>query len=285
MVARAQELDPRAYSVSPRGVNIAFITLGRSSGDLSFDPSLPIENANATLHASALGYVRVIDFFGRSANVGVALPYVWGTVQGDVQDQFVAAHRSGLGDGSARFSVNLHGAPSMNLEEFAKYRQGFNIGASLAVTAPVGQYNPQARLNIGTNRWGFKPEIGMSQRLGRWYLDFYLGLWLYTPNNNYLGLVRRQDPLGSSQIHVSYNLTRRMWAAFDANFYTGGRTSVGDVVSADLQRNSRIGATFTMPIGRHHSFKFSAARGAVTNIGANFTSLGMAYQFLWGGGL
>ena len=266
-------------------MNIAGVTLARSAGDLDFDPSLPIENASSTIHVAGLGYFRAIDFFGRSANVGVIVPYVWGTVQGDVRDQFVSARRSGLGDPVARFSVNLYGAPSMNFEEFARYRQNFNVGASVVVSTPLGQYDPAARVNIGTNRWAVKPEIGLSKRLGRWFLDFYLGVWLYTPNNNYLGLVRQQSPLGSSQLHVSYNLTRRMWAAIDANFYTGGRTTIGGVLNADLQRNSRIGATFAMPLGRHHSLKFSAARGAVTNIGANFTSLGVAYQFLWGGGL
>ena len=54
----AQQLEPRAYSISPIGVNVINMSYGYSSGDLSFDPSLPIENASARIHGGAAGYFR-----------------------------------------------------------------------------------------------------------------------------------------------------------------------------------------------------------------------------------
>jgi len=281
----AQDLEPRAYSVSPQGINFLVLGFNRSSGDVSFDPALPIEDANATLHAGVLGYVRSIDFLGRSANVGLVVPYVWGTLEGFVYDQFQSGRRSGLGDPAARFSVNLYGAPSMDREEFALYHQGFTLGASLVVSAPLGQYDSRRLVNIGDNRWSAKPEIGLSQRLGKWYLDLYLGSWFFGPNNDLQGKTRRQDPMPSAQIHVSYSFTRRLWAGFDANYYTGGRTSLNGITHADYQRNSRVGATLAFPVTKHQSAKVSISKGAVTNIGGNFTQLSVAYQYFWGGGM
>ena len=285
LAASAQELEPRAYSVSPVGVNFVNLAFARAAGDISFDPTLPVEDANAALHTTALSYVRSVNFMGRSANVGLVAPYVWGSLQGVVNGDLLSVTRSGLGDPVLRFSVNLHGAPAMRIDEFARYQQRTNIGASVLVISPLGQYDPAAVINIGSNRWAARPEVGLSRRLGKWYLDFYLGTWIFGPNKNYRGRVRRQDPLGTAQMHLSYNFTRRLWAAFDATYYTGGRTSVGDTVNANLQHNSRVGGTVSVPIGKRQALKFSASRGAVTNIGANFTSLGVAYQFFWGGGL
>ena len=81
----AQELEPRAYSVSPVGTNFAVVGITRSAGDIDFDPSLPIENASGRLYGCFLGYGRSVDFFGRSANVAVTLPYLGGKPAGRYQ--------------------------------------------------------------------------------------------------------------------------------------------------------------------------------------------------------
>jgi outer membrane putative beta-barrel porin/alpha-amylase len=281
----AQELEPRAYSVSPKGANFAVIGVARSTGDINFDPSLPIEDASAVLQVAFVAYGRALDFFGRSANLAVTVPYLWGSLEGKVNDSPQLARRSGLANPAMRFAVNLYGAPAMDFQTFARYRQKTNIGASVAIVAPLGQYDPARLVNIGTNRWGAKPEIGLSRRVGRWYADLYLGAWIFSANDNYQGRVRKQDPIGIAQLHISYNFRPRLWAAFDANYYTGGRTNVNGVAGHDLQRNSRLGATISIPAIRRQSLKFSVSRGAVTTIGGDFLSFGVAYQYLWGGGL
>jgi hypothetical protein len=281
----AQELEPRAYSVSPVGTNFAVVGITRSEGDIDFDPALPIENASGCLYGAFLGYGHSVDFFGRSANVAVTLPYLWGNLQGDINGSPQQIRRSGLMNPAVRLAVNLYGAPAMDLEGFARYQRKTIVGASLAVTAPLGQYDPARFVNIGTNRWGVKPEVGISRRFGHWFFDVYLGVWLFSTNGDYQGRVRKQDPIVSTQTHVSYGFKPRLWVAFDANFYAGGRTSIDGIPSNDLQRNSRIGGTLSIPLTKRQSLKFTGSTGAVTNIGANFTSIGVAYQYLWGAGL
>ena len=225
-LARAQELEPRAYSISPQGTNFLILGFARITGDVSFDPELPIENATSTLHTTALGYVRTTGVAGRSASIGLLVPYVWGSVQGVVDGSFQKTRRSGLADPAFRFAINLHGAPAMNAAEFKDYKQKTNIGASVVVIAPLGQYDPARLVNIGTNRWAVRPEIGISQRFGRWYLDLYAGTWIFTANHSFPSGVRRQNPIGIAQTNLTCVITSRVWASFNANLYTGGRTSL-----------------------------------------------------------
>ena len=73
-------------------------------------------------------------------------------------------YRSGLLDSGFRFSVNRKGGPAMDLSEFLSWKEKTIVGASLTITAPTGQYDPTVLVNTGTNRWGIKPEIGLSPR-------------------------------------------------------------------------------------------------------------------------
>jgi len=283
----AQQLEPRAYSISPIGVNVINMSYGYSSGDLSFDPSLPIDDASARIHGGVAGYFRSIDVAGRSANVAVVLPYVAGHLQGNVQGAFTEAYRSGLADAFARFSINLYGARAMNLKEFSGYRQKTKVGVSVVVSAPTGQYDPTRAISIGTNRWAFKPEVGLTHAFQKTHLnlDAYAAAWIYTANTNYQGGTRTQDPIYNSQFHLSYDVRPRFWLAFDANFYRGGLTTRNGVTGNDLQRNSRVGTTASFPLGRRQSLKASYSAGAVTRIGGNFQTVSVGYQYLWGGGL
>ena len=282
---KGQQLEPRAYSVSPVGTNIVVLGYGRSTGDIAFDPSLPITDASATINGAFAGYFRSVDFFGRSANVSVVLPYAWGNLQGNVAGQFQQVRRSGLGDPSVRFAVNLYGAPAMDLKKFSTYRQKTVVGASVVIVAPLGQYDPAKAINLSGNRWAFKPEIGISRTVRRLNLDFYLGAWLFTANNNFQGRTRTQSPIASSQFHLSYNVKPKLWVAFDATFYAGGRTRVNGVRGNDFQRNSRVGGTLSFKLDRRQSLKFAYSRGAITNIGADFQAISVGYQYLWGRGL
>jgi hypothetical protein len=173
----------------------------------------------------------------------------------------------------------------MNAAEFKDYKQKTNIGVSVVVIAPLGQYDPSRLLNIGTNRWWVKPEIGISQRFGRWYLDLYAGTWILTANHNFPLGVRRQERIGIAQSNVTCVFSSRVWASFNANLYTGGRTSVAGVDHADYLHNSRMGGTLSIRVTRHQSIKFNGSNGVVTNIGAAFVSIGVAYQYMWGGGM
>ena len=282
----AQELEPRAYVPSPIDLNVLVGALTFNAGDLAFDPSGPISDASANIGVGGLGYVRTMGAFGRSANVSILLPYVKGNLEGFYLDDYQKVSRLGPGDPKLRFAINLYGAPAMNLKEFQAYRPKWTVGTSLSVVVPLGQYDSSKLINIGSNRWGFKPEIGIARTFGRWRIEGDVGVWLFTDNNDFFGgATRTQEAIGSFQFHLIYSFSPLMWIAYDANYYTGGRTSFGSGKNEDLQSNSRMGLTFSMQVNRKNAIKFSYSRGAFTTIGADFDSFGVAWTYVWGAGL
>jgi len=194
--ARAQELEPRLYQNAPLGLNALVFSYGYSAGNFLVDSSLPIEGAKAEVHGIAIGYVRSFEFFGKSAKLDAVLPVSWGTFQGVVAGEFRTRKPSGLADPRFRVAVNLWGAPALSLREFGSYQQKTILAASVQIAAPLGEYDPDRLINLGANRWSFRPKVGVSNARGRWYFEVAAGAWLFTENTDYFGgSSLAQDPL------------------------------------------------------------------------------------------
>ena len=282
VLASAQELEPGAYWPFPRGLNIFTVVEGVSWGDVNFDPALPVEDASASISATAVAFTRAFGLAGRSANAAAVVPIIVGHVEGLYLGEFTEVDRFGQGDPRFKVAVNLYGAPAMTPKEFASYRQRLLVGVSLSVVPPLGQYDNTKIINLGTNRWSFKPELGLSLTRGKWVMEFMAGLWMFTDNTDFVGQrTREQDPILATQFHLTHRFTPAMWLAANANFYTGGRTTVAGRQNLDLQKNSRIGATFSKALTRRQSFRVSFSRGAVTTIGADFNAIAVGYNFAW----
>jgi hypothetical protein len=286
----AQDLAPRAYIITPIHSNAVTLTYSYFTGNILLDGAGPITGATAKVSVPVLSIFHSFRFFGRSANFVASLPYGVGNFRGTVAEAEVRAYRSGLLDSSFRFSVNFRGGPAMDVRDYSKWRQKTLIGASLRVVTPTGQYDPTKLINYGANRWAFKPEIGLSRRWGHWVLDAYGAVWFYTTNDEFFsrnqfnpGVTKQtQEPIGAFEGHLSYDVRPRLWASLDGNFWSGGRTSLNGVENlSSLQKNSRIGGTVSVPIGKHHSLKFSYNNGAYIRYGGNFQNVSVAWQYSW----
>jgi hypothetical protein len=287
VAAAAQELEPRAYSASPVGANFMLTGYGYSFGELIFDPSVPVTDVHANINSIPVGYGRTFSLFGLQALATAALAYSWGTLRGVVGTTGVDSQitRSGLGDLKMKLSVNLIGSPALTPTEFAQTPpKRFVLGASVAAVAPTGQYDSARLINIGANRWAFKPEIGASYNLDRkLYLDLYAGVWLFADNTTSYpgGATRSQDPLYSIQAHVSYNLDKRLWGALDGTYYFGGATHQNGGSATARQDNSRVGALLTYAIAARQQLKLNYTVGATARVGSKFQTLSLGYQVLW----
>jgi len=283
--AYAQDLEPRAYTNTPVGLNFLIAGYVYSSGGVATDPSIPVKDAHLQIHGAFLAYARALNVWGKSGKVDVVLPYAWLSGSAEVAGQPREREVSGLADPRLRFSVNLYGAPALSLEEFANYKQDLTVGASLQVGIPLGQYDPEKLVNIGTNRWSFKPELGISKAWGPLTLEAAAGVTFYTANDDFFGGKRRtQEPLYSLQGHLSYDFRPGMWVGLDGTYYTGGRTTTDGAQDNNFQGNSRLGVTFALPVTRYTSIKLYASTGVSTRTGGNFDTLGIAGQYRWGGG-
>ncbi len=278
-----EDLEPRAYANTPVGLNFLILGYGYTNGGVATDSALPIQNAHVEVHSAFLAYARSFGIFGKSAKFDVVLPYAWAsgnaTVVGDFRERII----SGLADPRFRFSVNFLGAPALTMEEFKDYQQDTIVGFKLDVTVPGGQYDADKLLNIGSNRWSVKPEIGISKRLGQWTLELAGGIRFYTDNEDFLGsTVREQKPIYSLQSHLIYSFSHGIWAAVDGTYYYGGRTTVDGIEGSDLQNNVRLGVTLALPVNRYNSLKFYYSAGVLTRAGSNFHAVGIAWQYRFG---
>jgi hypothetical protein len=281
--AFAQELEPGAYTVSPVGINVFNLGYVFNDGDVTFDPSLPIEDGSATIHTTVLSYARSVDLADRSATLLVAVPIISGHLEGTYLGEPAVADRNGFGDLRIRVGVNLYGAPARRLPEFAKTPPApLNVGASIMVVAPTGQYDPSRIVNLGTNRWAFKPEAAVIRNIGPWMFEIYGGAWLFTDNTNYVnGQVRSQKPLASLQFSFRRTFKPGLWVSANVNYYTGGRTNVGGLFKQDFQANSRAGTTLAVPLSRRNAVRIAVSKGAYTTIGADFLGLSASFQHVF----
>jgi hypothetical protein len=278
--ADGQELEPRAYSPSPIGTTFVVVSATRSAGGVFTDASLPIDDVEATVGVLGLALGRTFAIAGKQTLVLGVLPVSWGTASGQVGEDRHEVSRRGLADPRVKLSVILSGSPAMKPADFVKAPRRTIVGASVTVAPPWGQYDNTKLINLGSNRWSLKPEVGISYPRGRWTFDGYVGMWIFTDNDHFYpgDSTRHQDPIGGFQGHVSYTLGRRAWLSVNATWYTGGQSAINGVHKADLQRNTRVGATWAQPIGRRQSLKVAYSAGATTRVGADFRTITAAWQ-------
>jgi hypothetical protein len=284
--SHAGEIEPRSYVNTPVGINFLLAGYSYSQGGLSTAASVPIKDAELKMHTAVLAYARTLDVWGKSGKFDVILPYSQLSGSATFKGQPRERNVSGLNDPRFRFSVNFHGAPAMSTEQFANYKQNLIIGASVQVSAPVGQYDQSKLVNLGNNRWFVKPDFGISKAWGPFALELSSGVTFFSENDDYLGghtLV--QDPVWSTQLHAEYNFGHGIWAALSGTWDYGGRTAIDGVGSEDFDNNWRVGATLALPVNRHNSIKLYASTGVYTTLGTNFNLIGIIWQHRWGLGL
>ncbi len=280
--ARAQDMEPRAYSAAPIHTNFAVASYQRITGSVALDPSVPITGLEGSINAGFLAYDRTFDLFGHMASAALAVPYFNAEFSGEVVGVGQQVTRAGLGDMRLRFTQNLIGNPSLLPEQFAEREPQLTLGTSLTVIAPTGDYNSAHLINISSNRWGFKPELGLSQPIGDWFVDAAAGAWFFTDNPDFFGGHRRgAAPLMVAQAHLGYNFKPGLWLAADGVYYSGGETSIDGVQSHDAQTVSRFGATLSVPLIDGLSAKFAWATWLTAHNGGKFDTIGITLQYRW----
>jgi len=279
---QAQELEPRTYAALPSNLSVIAIQAGTLAGNVVTDPALPINNLDVTTYVGGIGFVRTFGIAGKLARITASLPFAAISGTATLNGRDTAAARSGFGDARIRFGINLIGSPALDKKQFTHYTQDLVVGVSIITSIPTGLYYPSKLINIGSNRWGFKPEVGASKRFDRIYVEAYAGVWLYTNNTEYLGgKTLTQDPLASFQAHICYYFKNQMWLSVNGNWFSGGQAYINNSPTAYDFDNWRVGASWSIPIARGQSIKLQFHSGAFTTNGYNYTAFSLAYQYVF----
>jgi len=280
--SKGQELEPRVYAALPKKLDVLAVVYAFSHGNVLADPSLPVSNFTISAHTIGTGYVHTFGLGSKLARIQITLPYTFLSGKLQINGQDTSGARNGFGDMRLRLGINLTGSPPLLKRQFREYTQETIVGVSLVTSIPVGLYYEDKRINIGSHRWAFKPEVGVSKRIDRVYAELYSGVWFFTANKDYLvNNTLRQKPLFSIQAHVSYYFKNQMWLSFNGNWFNGGETTVNESSRGDLLDNWRVGATWSVPIAKGQSLKLQFHVGAFTAGGYDYNLASLSYQYVF----
>ena len=124
--------------------------------------------------------------------------------------------------------------------------------------------------------------MGVSKRIGRFYVEGYTGVWFFTENKEFLvDKTLHQQPVFSLQGHVSYYFKNQMWISFNGTWFDGGKTIVDGVAGGQTLDSWRLGGVFSFPLAKGHSLKIQYHDGAFTTHGYDYRMVLLAYQFVF----
>lgn len=277
--ATAQDLEPRRWTPLPPGLNVAGGGFVLSEGDVLFDPALEIEGATFEAETLAVSYVRSFRIGDRLARFDATLPWQHAYYEGLLQGEPASATRTGLMDPTFRLSVILKGgAPD------ATASSNTVVGAALAVVAPLGEYKEQFLINLGQNRWVFRPQMGIVHTRGKWSYELTGSLYFFTDNDEFFGnSVREQDPLYAVQGHVIRTFDRPgYWLSLSAGYGSNGQ-SIIDANRVDDEKKMFLSAlSFGMPLSQRQGLKFAIIRSRTnTSKGSNTNSLAVGWSMVF----
>ena len=277
----AQELTPRVFWPTPKGTRVLVAGYSYSSGGVFLDLSLPIEDAESGINTGILAYTQTLNFWGRTSNILVDLPYAWGNAKGLFLGDPVKRDFSAFGDLSVTFNVNLRGAPTMTLEDFLAYRANPRpiIGASLKVVIPSGQYDSDRLVNVGANRWASRLKLGTVIILKpKLLMEISASTWIFGDDDDFLMGKKEQDPIYAVETNFIKRIRPGLWASLDLTYYRGGNQTIDGNPLVNKLNNLKLGGTLVVPFHGRHAIKVGYANGVITRYGNDFDQFLVSYQ-------
>jgi len=216
-----------------------------------FDPSHTVVSGDAQVDGTMAlaGYARTFTLAGRAAAFAVIVPMgrISGaaTIGGRTFNQSI----NGFGDPMMELDLNLIGPKAQkNIPDALRYEPGFSVDVLADLALPVGKYDNTQPLNLGQNRWYGRLGAPIVWQLGPWVpgrrttLEFLPVVWLFGPNNDYVGKTLKTDPVFQLDAHLSRDFTEHCWGSLDTTWYTGGQATV-DGKTGEKLNNFLIGLT------------------------------------------
>jgi hypothetical protein len=252
----------------------------------SLDTSIVVTGAKFNLNQGIIDYTRYFGLLHRVAWLEAGVPVAG--LSGSIAGTNIHGSTTGTGDSAYSAAILLKGGPALTVEQFEDYKPTTTLGMSLTITAPTGLYRPDKLLNLGSDRWSFKPEIALSHPFGpeqKWQLDAYANAYFYTDNTSFHGRqILRQQPLPGLEGHLSYSFTDSLWASVDTRYAFRGTTLVNGVDQNNPQQDFILGTEMNVSLNSRNSLLFEFARALVHQNGPALDGFAIKYDFLWGKG-
>lgn len=258
----AQELEPRRWSHLPTGVSFASAGYVYTTGDINFDPTLQIEQAQFEQKSLALSALHTGALWGKPLRLELTLPSGWSRWKGLLAGEPRSVTRQGLRDASFRLSMNVAGAPVLSGPAFAAWQAEHPVrtttGIGLQVTAPSGEYLEDKLLNLGGNRWVVRPQLGLLHTRHDWQFELTGSVSFYGNNDDFLVNDKQATkPLFFAQGHVIRTFRPGLWASASWGVTDGGENQINGIDRNDPRRESYWALSLGFPINRQQGIKLA----------------------------
>jgi hypothetical protein len=187
---------------------------------------------------------------------------------GRLSGQVTAAGRtanesaSGFGDPMVELNVNLIGPKAQkDIPANLRFQPGFSVDLIADLAFPIGTYNSSQALNIGLNRWYGRLGAPIVWQIGDWVpgrrttLEFLPAVWVFGPNNNFVGQTLKTDPMFQLDAHLTRDFTQNLWGSLDAVYYNHGASSINGVAGSQLNTGG-VGFTLGYQVNDNLAFTF-----------------------------
>lgn len=285
--AIAQDIEPRRWTPIPLDLQIIGVGYVKSSGDITFDPVMLVDDAKYDLDVLGVSYVTSFKLFNKLARFDMTLPMAKGRWEGLLNGEQTKISREGLLDPTLRVSVNLIGTPATNAKEMSRYlgeRQSNTVvGAAISLALPLGEYYNDKLINLGENRFTIRPQLGVVHTDGNWSYELTGSVFIHTDNTDFnLGKTREQKNFYTIQSHLIYSLNAGKWISVSAGYGLGGESTVDDIDKNDKKHMLLSGLSFGMPLSKYQAVKVAYVNGQTnSDTGSNTNSLFFSFSQLF----
>jgi hypothetical protein len=282
----AQFTDPHTYDNAPVGTNQLELAYAYARSNSSIDTSIIVTGARLNLNQGSIGYTRYFGLFNHLFWVKASLPIAG--LNGSISGTSIQGSNAGTGDTSYQITALLKGGPALSVAQFENYKPTTTVGMSLTITAPTGLYHSNKVLNLGSDRWSFKPEFAVAHSFGpeqKWEVEGYANAYFFTDNTSYHGVeILRQDPLPGVEGHISYSFFNSLWVSLDTRYSLRGITFVDGVNQNNSQQNFSLGSELNISFNARNSVVFVFDKALVHQNGPASSGFAVKYNFSWGKG-
>ena len=256
----AQDLEPRRWTPLPPGTTILGVGVGHTSGNLNFDPVLEIEDADHKRDFLILNYTHFFTFAEKQLRFDARLPFHHAKWDGLLRGEPAKVQRTGLADPRFRLSINLYGALSPRSKESNASKKPKNtvVGAAIAVEVPWGENHEDKLLNLGTNRYIIRPQIGVVHTRGPWSYELTGSVFFFTDNDDFFnGNTFEQDPFYAIQTHIIRVFKPGVWGSLSAGYGEGSASTVNGIKKNDRRDGYIAALAFGLPVTANQGVKLS----------------------------
>ena len=283
----ALEPEPRKWNHLPLDANFGGVAYAYTEADILLNPALRLDNVDMTMKTWAGKYIRTFELFEKTARIDVAQGFQDVEWTGLLNGTPARTSRRGLTDTLVRFGINLYGAPPLKGKAYQAYRSEQKVetivGFGLVMRLPTGHYKEDKLLNIGKNRYGFRPQLGLIHTRGRWMFEVTTEVRLYTKNDDFFdGQELKQDPLYIMHGHLIYTFRPGLWIGAGFGHDYGGESAINGVGMDDRKQNIGWTCSLNVPINRTVGIKL-AYIGTETKekTGLDSNTIMTSVAFIW----